>query len=60
MSDDLISRQAVIDLIHLFFTEEVDKIPTKKTSVAPNEMPNTLILPSDKPIAHTTESTITA
>ena len=31
MSDDLISRDAVIDIIHLFFTEEVDKIPTKKT-----------------------------
>jgi len=28
---DLISRQAVIDIIHLFFTEEIDKIPTKKT-----------------------------
>lgn len=31
MNDDLISRQAVIDIIHRFFTEEVDKIPTKKT-----------------------------
>jgi len=31
MNDDLISRQAVIDIIHLFFTEEIDKIPTKKT-----------------------------
>ena len=30
-SGDLISRDAVIDIIHLFFTEEVDKIPTKKT-----------------------------
>lgn len=30
-SGDLISRQAVLDIIHLFFTEEVDKIPTKKT-----------------------------
>lgn len=28
---DLISRYAVIDIIHRFFTEEVDKIPTKKT-----------------------------
>lgn len=28
---DLISREAVIDIIHRFFTEEVDKIPTKKT-----------------------------
>lgn len=28
---DLISRDAVLDIIHLFFTEEVDKIPTKKT-----------------------------
>lgn len=31
MQDDLISRDAVIDIIHRFFTEEVDKIPTKKT-----------------------------
>lgn len=31
MSGDLISRDAVIDIIHRFFTEEVDKIPTKKT-----------------------------
>ncbi len=30
-STDCISRQAVIDIIHRFFTEEVDKIPTKKT-----------------------------
>ena len=30
-SGDLISRDAVLDIIHLFFTEEVDKIPTKKT-----------------------------
>jgi hypothetical protein len=30
-SGDLISRQAVLDIIHRFFTEEVDKIPTKKT-----------------------------
>jgi len=30
-SGELISRQAVIDIIHLFFTEEIDKIPTKKT-----------------------------
>lgn len=30
-SGDLISRDAVIDIIHRFFTEEVDKIPTKKT-----------------------------
>lgn len=28
---DLVERQAVIDAIHLFFTEEIDKIPTKKT-----------------------------
>jgi hypothetical protein len=28
---DCISRQAVLDIIHIFFTEEVDKIPTKKT-----------------------------
>ena len=28
---DLISRDAVLDTIHRFFTEEVDKIPTKKT-----------------------------
>jgi len=31
LRNDLISRQAVIDIIHLFFTEEIDKIPTKKT-----------------------------
>ena len=31
MNDDCISRQAVLDAIHLFFTEEIDKIPTKKT-----------------------------
>ena len=31
LSGDLISRDAVIDIIHLFFTEEIDKIPTKKT-----------------------------
>ena len=30
-SGDLIQRQAVLDIIHRFFTEEVDKIPTKKT-----------------------------
>ena len=30
-NSDAISRQAVIDIIHRFFTEEVDKIPTKKT-----------------------------
>ena len=30
-SGDLISRDAVLDIIHRFFTEEVDKIPTKKT-----------------------------
>ena len=28
---DLIDKQVVLDIIHLFFTEEVDKIPTKKT-----------------------------
>ena len=28
---DLVERQAVIDAIHLFFTEEIEKIPTKKT-----------------------------
>ena len=28
---DLIERQSVLDTIHRFFTEEVDKIPTKKT-----------------------------
>lgn len=28
---DLVERQAVLDAIHLFFTEEIDKIPTKKT-----------------------------
>ena len=28
---DCISRQAVLDAIHLFFTEEIDKIPTKET-----------------------------
>ena len=28
---DLVERQAVLDVIHLFFTEEIDKIPTKKT-----------------------------
>ena len=27
---DLVERQAVIDAIHLFFTEEVYKIPTEK------------------------------
>ena len=31
MNDDFISRQAVLNTIHLFFTEEIDKIPTKKT-----------------------------
>ena len=28
---DLIDKQVVLDTIHLFFTEEIDKIPTKKT-----------------------------
>ena len=28
---DLVDKQAVLDAIHLFFTEEIDKIPTKKT-----------------------------
>lgn len=29
--EDAISRQSVLDAIHLFFTEEVDKIPTRKS-----------------------------
>lgn len=28
---DLIDKQVVLDTIHLFFTEEINKIPTKKT-----------------------------
>ena len=28
---DLIDKQVVLDTIHLYFTEEIDKIPTKKT-----------------------------
>ena len=28
---DLIDKQVVLDTIHRFFTEEIDKIPTKKT-----------------------------
>lgn len=30
-SYDCISRQGVLDIIHIFFTEEVYKIPTEKT-----------------------------